>query len=58
MGNSTSDVELNHIAHDENRFLVTKDEDFVNSFFLLAIILGLENHAFVEIDRDGLTTHE
>ena len=83
--NRTPDSELCLIARDEMRVLITKDEDFVDSFLLAGqpptlllvatgnisnqellalfeahlseIVSALENHAFVEIDRDGLTKH-
>lgn len=31
-GNRTSDADINTITHVESRILITKDEDFVNSF--------------------------
>jgi predicted nuclease of predicted toxin-antitoxin system len=32
--NSTTDAEINRIASDENRIVVTKDSDFVDSFLV------------------------
>lgn len=34
-GNHTTDAEINHIAEPEQRIVVTKDADFVNSFIVM-----------------------
>lgn len=83
--NRTSDEALLRVAATEQRVLVTKDEDFVDSFLLrglppkllfvttgnirnqdllllfetklASIVEASTAHAFVEIDRLGLTIH-
>ncbi len=84
--NRTSDEALCQLALSEDRGLVTKDNDFVDSFLLRrlpsklllvttgnipnkellalfqahlsAITDAISTHAFVEIDRTGLTIHD
>ena len=84
--NATPDTQINEISLQENRIVITKDSDFVNSFMtikkpykLLLITTGniknselekiftnniltlvdlLENHDYVEMNRDEIIVHQ
>lgn len=55
-GNRTTDVEINRIAEQERRILVTKDADFVNSFIVARkpcklLLVSTGNISNAELER-------